>query len=909
MRRWRWLLAKLQAVFRRNRFEQDLDREIASHLTLLADQFEREGMTPEHARQAARQSFGSVDQSKELARDARSVVWLEQTWQDARHACRSLRHAPGFALPAVVTLALGIGINATLFTAWDAVALKPLPVADPDRVVRLERWFQKGDVGDIQYAFSYPEFAYCRDHNGVLAGVAAASWPVPVVAEIRGGRSAAAATAETLHGELVSRGYFAVLGIRLRLGRAFAPQDDSDSLIVLSHSFWRRRFNNDPGVLDRIVILNGRPFTVAGVAPEEFTGTSVGLQVPDFWAPLSAQKELAAGGDWFHDPARMQLQLLARLKRSVSVKRAQAEVDGLIRQFSSTWQAPDRTTAVTLQHTSFLGNTKDPRLRLAVAGLMLIVGLVLLVACANIANMLFARAVYRRREIATRLALGASRLRVMRQLLTESLLLSLVAGGLGLLLSIWASKLLWILLQNMIRGTLTNGLTISFSLRPDIRIFAYVAAISVLSALLFGLSPALRSSRSDITTALKDEGSFLGSRLSRPRLRAMLVAGQVMVSTVLVITAGLLARGMMRSRSAGTGFETRRVLLLSTDLAVTPAIAAAREQRLIEGLRNVPEVTSIALGTVPLTSTWTPPMVLPGAREPRHERTLASYASAGYFHTLGIAMLRGRAFTRQEADRGAAVAVISELTARRFWPGEEPLGKRFQLDLQFTGNLTEFEVVGVAADVRSANLTRIDPDHVYLPAAAANTWPILVRVRGNIRAAETALRSAVARLDETLAPSLFLITLEDGPLRIHRALASMLAMVAAFLALLAMILAAVGIYGMMAFLVSQREREIGVRIAMGATPRAVLNAVLVQGLRPMLAGLAIGIAGAGALSWALHMSLIFPESSDLFYGLSFYDPATFLGASMLLASVALAASAYPARRALRTDPIVALRCQ
>jgi len=912
MRHVRRLIARLYCFFRSESSERDLDREIASHLTLLADEFGRRGMTPQEARQAARRAFGGVDQAKELSRDERSVLWFEHAWQDLRHACRSLWHSPGFTLVAVITLALGIGVNATLFTAYNAVALKPLPVANPKQVVRLERWFQNRGVGDIQYAFSDPEYVYCRDHNDVFSGLVAASWPIRVLADIRNGGSQIVDT-ETLQGELVSANYFSDLGIVARIGRTFLPDKDREAagatVVVLSDSFWQRRFNGDSHILGHVIVMNGVAFAIVGVAPEEFTGTSVGLLVPDFWAPLSMQSQLVPGQDWHNEPMVKQLQILARLKPSTTLKQAQAQTDILIRQFATTYPERDPTKVVTLQHTSFLGNTEDTRFQAVVAGLMLIVGMVLMLACANIANMLLARGVARQREIAVRLALGASRSRVIRHLLTESILLSLAGGMAGLLLSVWTSKLLLVVVERILEGPLTAGLVLKLNLSPDIRVFAYTLSVSVVTGVLFGLSPALQFTRPELTTALKDEATFFGQRLSRSRVRGALVAAQVTVSTVLLISAGLLLRGMIRSQAAGTGFETRRVFLLSADFGRNPAKAAAMERRLIDRLKTLPAVKNAGFGYAPLLGTWTPPIIVEGPRASLRGRTLASYASDTYLDTLGIALLRGRSFTRQEAEKGAPVAVISESTARRFWPEEDPLGKRFQLDMYFRGNLTEFEVVGIAKDVRFANLTRIDPAHVYLPTNMTEPYTMLVRVQGDTQAAVAAARAALGGLSGTLLPSLSLISLDEGPLRIHKTLAQTLAMLGAILASLALTLAAVGIYGVMAFLVGQRVREIGIRMALGATPGGVLNAIVLQGLRPVLVGIVFGIAGASGLSWTLHTSLAFPGSSDLLYGIPFYDPATFLGVSFLIMSVAVAASALPAQRALRVDPMVALRYQ
>lgn len=908
MKHWRRFLAKSRALLRRQTAERDLEREIRSHLGLLAEDFERRGMAPEEARQAARRAFGSVDYAKAISRDARSMPWLEQAFQDLRHSCRGLLRTPGFTLTAALTLALGIGVNATLFTAYNAIALKPLPVADPAHVVRLERWFQRHFLGDVQYAFSYPEYRYCRDRNDVFAGLVAASWPMQVVAEVHGAAGSPSTSAQALQGELVSSNYFSELGVGAQIGSAILPDDTAAALVVvLSDSFWRRQFNRDPHILGEVISINGAAFKIAGVVPEGFTGTSVFPRIPDFWAPLSAQKQLVPGDDWLHEPERMQLQILARLKTSVPLKLAQAETDALVRRLGATSPVGDQTKAVTLQRTAFFGNTEDLRFQAAMAALMLIVGLVLLAACANIANMLFARGVTRQREIAVRLALGASRGRLVRHLLVESLLLSLTGGALGLLLSIWASKLLWLSVQRVLAGPLASAVALGINLSPDIRVFAYTTLISVLAAVMFGLWPALRSSSADLSAAIKDEGSYFGARLSRSRLRALLVAGQVAVSTLLLISAGLLSRGMLRSLAATTGFETRRLLLVS--FSGNSAARKDTERRVMESLENVAGVKSVGLGTAPLLGTWTPPMFVAGPSGSITGRTLASSASDTYFDTLGIVLVRGRGFTRSEARQGAHVAVISESAARHFWPQEDPLGKRFQLDLFFRGELTDFEVVGIARDVRFANLSRIDPAHVYLPTDATDSYAVLARVEGGISGAEASIRAAVTHLDKSLAPRLSFVTLEDGPLRIQRSLSQMVAVLGTILAFLAMLLAAAGIYGVMSFLANQRVREVGIRMTMGATPGHLLAAILAQGLQAVYAGAALGMLGAAAIPSVLHAILIFPGSSDLFYGVPFYDPATFLGAAFLLMTVAAFASAFPAYRVLRVDPAVALRCQ
>jgi predicted permease len=446
-------LAKLRNLFRYAQAEQELAREVESHLALIEEEFVRHGMDPEEARLAARRTYGGIEQAKELHRDERSIVWLEQTFSDIRYACRNLVRNPGFALVVILTLTLGIGVNATLFSAYNAVALKPLPVADPNEVVRFERWFEHGFRGETQYGFSYPEYTYCRDHNDAFSSLVAASWPNQVLVQA-GNRHAVGP--DMAAAQFVSENYFADLGISSRLGRTFLPSEGhvpgADAVAVISHQFWERRFHSDPQIIGKLLNINGIAFTMIGVTPEEFTGTSTLPQVPDIWVPLSMQAQLLRGSDWLHEPDNQQLQILARLKTSTNPKHAQAEANSLIRQFATTFKPREKTLATTLQRTAFFGNTDDSRFKAFIAAMMLLVGSVLVVACVNVTNMLLARGAAREREIGVRLALGASRGRIIRQLLTESILLSLLGGAGGLLASIWTAKLLWVSIQQIFTG-------------------------------------------------------------------------------------------------------------------------------------------------------------------------------------------------------------------------------------------------------------------------------------------------------------------------------------------------------------------------------------------------------------------------------------------------------------------------
>lgn len=906
------IIAKVGNLWRSRRIDEELEREIALHLGLLEEEYERQGMSPEEARSAARRTLGGAEQAKQAHRDQRSILWLEQTRQDLRHACRTFARNPGFTLLAIVTLAAGIGVNTTLFTAYDAVALKPLPVADPARVVRLERWFVHGWLGDMQYGFSWPEYLYCSEHQDAFSNLIATSSPVHVLAQLPGGHQPA--QLKTLQGQMVSGNYFRSFGVDTKLGRSFGPDEDhapgANPVIVISYPFWQRMFHGDPKAVGSLLRINGTAYSIVGVAPQEFTGTGLLPQVPDFWAPISMQAQLVPGQDWLNQPADYRFEILGRLRPGVGLERAESETAALIHQFSTTYITREPTRTVTLQHTAFFGNTEDPRFQAGVAALMLIVAMVLFVACANIANMLLARGAARQREISVRLALGASRARVMRLLVTESVLLSLMGGVTGLALSLVASKLLRLVVTQILTTQLGSDFAFSLNLNPDVRVLAYALVLSVIAGVVFGLSPALQFTKPEMATSLRDESTSFGLHIRRSYLRSLLIGGQVAASMLLLTCSGLLVRGLSRSQNVDPGFNTRQVFLLLGDYGDNPTTSVARFRRVVSRLEETPEVASVGYGRGPMMGTWTPPIVV---RKPRavegieRGRTLASYASQNYLKTLGIPLLRGRDFTRQESTTGAQVAVISEAAARLFWPAEDPLGKHFQLDLHFTGKLTDFEVIGVAKDVRFSSLTRIDPAHVYLAPDPTATYPILLNVGGSQQAALAAVWKVMSRLDPNLLPDLSLWNTETMLVHPQRTLARVMAMFASGLALLAVLLAGVGIYGVMAYVVSQRTKEIGIQMALGADSSDVLRSVALWGLKPVVAGMILGLACGAAASAMLHSTLSFPGSSDFLYGVRFYDPWTFVGISCFLVLVSLMASLIPAMKAVRIDPMVALR--
>jgi predicted permease len=909
------IVSRIRGLFNGRHLDGDFEQELESHLALLAEENIRAGMSPEEARRMARLKLGGAVQLRESHHKQRTLPWLESIAQDTRFGLRVLRKNPGFTAVAILTLALGIGVNTTLFSAYNAVALKPLPVADPAHVARFERWFTSGGLGSSQYAFSYPEYIYCRDHATAFSALVASSELIEVPAALRGSVSR-----ERLDGQLVSANYFTGLGIRPQLGRPFASGEDQkpggDSVVVISDLFWQRAFNSNPQTIGQVLTLKGVPLTIVGIAPKGFTGTTVNAQIPDFWAPLSMQAQLYPGGDWLHTPDDYKFEIYARLKNSVTRLSAEAETSLLIGQFSTTYTPHDpmfKTRSVTLPHTTYFPNTDDIRFRASIAAAMLIIGFILFVACVNVGNMLLARGAARQREISTRRALGAGRARIIRQLVIESLVLAFLGGVAGLLVSVWAGDLLHAFLAGFTAPlggiAALHSLYAAVNFTPDTRVMIYALVISICAGTLLGLSPALQLTSQDLVSALKSEGPSMGA-LRGARLRNLLIAAQVAASVFLLASAGLLVRGLIRSQAAEPGFDTRDNFWLSGDFGGsatnTPAQALAERERFVKALRTQPEFAAVTFGSLPLNGTWTPPMNSGHAIG----RALASTASETYFDLLRIPFVRGRGFTEQESENGAAVAVISESTARQFWPQEDALGKTFSLDMNFRGKLEQFQVIGIVKDVRFTNLTRVDPAHVYLPVGLVGVFSqpqILVKIYGDVRPALTAAQTTAASVYKTSVTDVALVNLEDSFVALQRTLSRTLSMFAAGLAALALTLTGVGIYGVLSYLVSQRSREIGIRIALGASPGALLRNIVVVALRPVFAGIFAGLAAAAAFSTLLHQTLVVPGSPDFFYGVRFYDPVTFVGLFLFALLIAALASAVPARRAMRVDPMVALR--
>src|SRR5215208_1222371 len=880
----------------RKRAQHDFSDEVRAHIEIEAEELVRAGMPAREARAAARRAFGSVAAAEERFYESARVMWMERLRQDVRYALRTLRLAPAHTAAALATFALGIGVTAAVFSLVYALGVRPLPVRDAARVVTVYQEF-RGDydrrVEGSRFLFSLPEYVEYRDHaRASLDGLAAYA-----EAELAVGSSRAPAGAQ-----LVSCNYFDVLRVRLAAGRGLAPDEcerpGAGAVAVLAHDFWRRELGADPSVVGRTIRVGAHVVTVVGVAERGFGGTEV--QAADLWLPLAMQPVLRPGSA---DPADRDvswLSVVGRLRPGATRDGAYAELATIAHRLDA-----DRPGRRTLLHVGTGTFANQPEVRhvgsyaaMAAAGAA---ALVLLMACVNVMSLSLSRAVARRREIGVRLALGAGRGRLVRQLLTESVLLALAGGALGLAVAWWLPR-------TLVAAVPARGVRVD--LTPDAHVAAFAFLVSLAAAVASGRAPALQATRRDGVAALKGDRGGGGRRAGAARLRGRLVGVQLAGSLLLLVLGGLLARGVRRAQTMDPGFAVEGVLSLSLDLGggYTAPRAAALYAALAERLRAHPGVRSVALAQ-------SLPLVARGSGFIRPDRGAAAEApdagggvpiafavvSGSYFATMGVPIVRGRAFADAELPgaalagaAGARPAVVSAALARRVWGAAEPLGARFQ------DGERAFYVVGVAGDVHNVSLAETDPAFVSMPAAPdeAMGMRLLVRERDAIGGGEpvaAAVPALVAALDPGVA-----VSVERFADRLARKLepARAAATACAVVGMLAAALALVGVYGVATYKAGGRAREVAVRIALGASARDVLAVMMRDGTRAVVAGLVVGTLLAAAAARLLRGAL---------FGLGALDPVAFLGAAALLGGAALAAMYRPARRAARTEPAAALR--
>jgi predicted permease len=875
--------ARLRALFRRESILQDIEEEQRIHIEMVTEENLKRGLPPDEARAVALKSFGNPGRSTELGYDVRGGGWLEDAWQDMRYGARMLRKQPGFTLIAVITLALGIGANTAIFSIVNALWLRPLPYPEAEHLMLV--WHRNTKQGGdssltsgnyldlLRQNQAFAQMAAISDHDFSLAG--------------RG-------EPERLQGQLVSASYFRLLKVAPAIGRDFTEMDDRENatrVVILSHGLWQRRFGGQPDIIGQTLTLNELSYTVVGVMPPGF---AVPEGNAEMWAPIAFGAEAASERGSFY------LSALARLKPGVTLEQAQSEADVIARNLEQAY--PKTNTDLGFSIVSLHGFIVRG-FNQALWVLLGAVAFILLIACVNVANLLLARAAVREKELAVRAALGAGRQRLIRQLLTESTLLAFCGGALGVLLAVWGIQAL-----KFISPTGANAIARLDEVNLDWRVLGFTFGAACLTGIIFGLVPALQLSQPDLQHTLKEGGRGSSSAAGR-RLRAILVVAEVALSLVLLIGAGLLIRSFIRLQNVDPGFNTERLLTMNVIMSQTKARDLTNitnfYQQVIERVKSLPGVEDASVATVaPIVSSGRRSPIVPedkpdpppGVFQVANNRVV----SPDYFHTLGVPLLQGRLLSAQDHAQAPAVAVINQAMARHYWGEEDPVGKRFKIGAR-ASNAPWLTVVGVVGDVRQAGLNSDSLPELYTPFTQEHQRfvrprVLFVRTTGDPLSLVAAVRNQIWVVDQD-QPINDVRTMEEivsqwlAPRRFNLLLLGVFAA-------LALVLASVGLYGVVSYMVSQRTREIGVRVALGAQPRDILKLIVSQGLLLTLGGIAIGLLASFVLTRWLE---------SLLFGVSATDPLTFAAVAFLLIAVAFLACCLPARRATKIDPLVAMR--
>jgi predicted permease len=869
---------RLRALFRKAEVEQELDEELRFHLEKEVEQNIARGMSAAEARRAALVRFGGVEKIKEECRDVRGVRPLEELWQDLRYGLRMLIKNPGFTAVALIVLALGVGANTSLFSVVNTVLLRPLPFPGSERLI----WFDGVNQprGITASNLSAADYSDWEKQAGAFESMAAYVTGSANLSDVGG-------EPERVQRVSVTAGFFPVIGVGPALGRALSAGDESpgaEDVVVLSHALWQRRFGADASVLGSRVVVNGKPVTVVGVMPPAFDYP----RQSQMWTPFKPERSADKRDNRY-------LNVLARLKPGVSVEEAQAQVDTISGRLGQ--QYPETNGGWSARLTGLRERmVKDVRTSLLL--LLGAVGFVLLIACANVANLLLARAAARRREIALRTALGAGRLRIIRQLLTESLLLAALGGALGLALSFFLTDLLVAISPSNLPRLNEVGM--------DWRVLGFTAGVVCVVGLLFGLAPAIQASKADLNEALKEGSRGSSEGRGRNRVRAALVVSEVAISLLLLVGAGLLIRSFLQLREVNAGFDPQRVLTMRLSLPsssypeprqrVNFFRELSRRVEALPGVESAGAAISLPLGGTSLSVSRG--FVREGNTLAAENAFDAGYivATPGYIRAMRVGLISGREFTDGDVADAPQVAVVNESLARRVFPGEDPVGKRLTAwrDEKFAR-----EIVGVVADVKMGQMDAEGGPQVYVPLAQNPTWGSLslaVRTTVEPEALASAVRGAVLAVDKN-QPVYDVRTMEDVR---SASVASRRLVVLLFgvFSALAVLLAVVGIYGVLSYAVAQRTHEIGIRLALGAQRADVLRLVVGQGMRLVILGVVAGVAGALAVTRLLE---------SLLFGVSATDPFTFAAVAASLTFVGLLACYIPARRATRVDPLTALR--
>jgi len=901
---WNAFRLRLSGAAHRPQLDKDLEDELRFHLEMKAQDHREAGMEPGDARSQAAKQFGNVTLLKEISRDMFGFGSLEILAQDLRYGLRMLRNNLGFTAVIVLTLALGIGANTAIFSIINAIMLRNLPVQAPEELLSVGDSSMTGTLsngGPVSNIFSYPLYRKIREQNQVFTGLLASG---------RTGRlEVGAGTNETARGGLVSGNYFEVLGVRPLLGRAFTADDDrvpgQSAVVVISHDYWQRKFAADPGVIGKSLSLNGTRFTIVGVGPSGFFGDEVGRST-DVWIPIMMQEQVNPGSSFLEKNDSSWLLLLGRLKPGVSLAQARASLNVLVKNLQMELQG----SAITPDAAKAIREAKVPvdaggkgfsylrkQFSRPLLILMGLVALVLLIACTNVANLLLARATNRQREISMRLALGAGRARLVRQLLTESLLLATMGGLAGLLLAWWGAGLLLWLASDGPRA-------LPLDIRPDPPVLAFTAGLAILTGLVFGLAPALSATRRDLAPALRERTQSLAHSGRRWNLGQVLVVVQVALSLLMLVGAGLFASTLHHLETMDVGYRRQGLAMLELN-PIGSGYQHARMlplcQNLLARLRSIPGVSAASLsqngvfsGTESITS-----IQVEGFQSTRDEDLASAFDQVGpnYFATVGIALLQGRDFDEHDQGGAPKVAVINETMAKFYFANTNPLGRHFTIGRKEPKTYT---IIGVSRDAVDHGLTDKPDRRFYLPFFEATelitTYNFEVRTPGDASAILPGIRKTVQEYDrnlkiEDLKPLTVMIDSTIGEERL-------VAQLSTGLAALALLLAATGLYGVMAYATSRRSSEIGLRMALGADRSQVVWMVLREALWLSLLGIVIGIPAALGVARLVEHSVV---------GLSTGDPRILLAAAAVMIATAMLAGFLPAARASRIDPMTALR--
>ncbi|HUB80580.1 MAG TPA: ABC transporter permease [Bryobacteraceae bacterium] len=888
------LLFRLRSVFRRRAAEDELDEELAFHLEKETEKLMRAGLAPEEARRRARMAIGGASQLKEDVRDEWIWRWYRDFAQDVRYAIRALRQSPTFTAVAVLSLALGIGANTSIFSMLNALILKPLPVEDPSRLVHL--------FSGHEDSFTNAIWEQVRDRQDVFTSAFAYSFNDFDLAD--GGEK------RPVKGFYVSGDYFRTLGVRAEIGRVLTVADDrrgAPPVALLSYGFWQHAFGGDRHVAGRTLRLNGHPFEVVGVAPRSFFGLDLGFHF-DMMVPLASEALIDAERPSLDERSSWWLTIMGRLKPGMSVSQAVARLAVLspgIYRAAMDPKLPREVQANFLQSklharpAAGLSHLRDQYAPSLIV-LMAIAGLVLLIACVNIANLLLARSGSRQREIAIRLAVGAGRGRLVRQLLTESMVLALVGAGCGAALAQWAgpaivSRISW------------EGQALYLDVSPDTRVLAFTIGAAIVTAILFGLAPALTATRAATAESLKQTARSLSERRGRWSLGRMLVVVQIALSLLLLVGAGLFTGTLRNLAHQDLGFHSEGILLVNPDLRNTrysPERMALATGELLDRMRAIPGVQAAARSAVtPISGgTWQWDIQVDRAGQGRKSgHAWFNLASPGYFATLGTPLVRGRDFTAADTKMSPKVAILNETAAREFFPGVDPVGKTY-IDATMEHDPKEFpvEVVGLASDAKYRTLRDAAPPTIYLPMTqdpSPGQMPgsYELRIAGSPALIVEGVKQAAHAVDPRISLEFRSLSAQiDAALMQER----LVAILASFFGLLALVLASAGLYGVVAYGAARRRSEMAIRLALGASRAGVLQLMLRDLASLVLIGMPLGLAA----SWACARLV-----RSMLFGLTPGDPATLAAAGGVLLLMAFLAGYLPARRAARLDPVVVLR--